>query len=307
MKDARRLARNAIWDDGVLDTNDLPGLMRAKFELLSPNGALSFEMETERFAQVAGMPRLKQWLAQRAPIFRAAEPPPGLDPMRGILLLGVQGCGKSLAARATAGLLQVPLLHLDCGALFNRYHGESERNLRQALAGAEAMAPCVLWIDEIEKGLSTSDSDGGTSRRMLATFLTWMAERTSRVFLAATANEIAQLPPELVRKGRFDEIFFVDLPDRDTRTEILRIHLARRELKPELFDLETLAEAAAGFSGAELEHAVVAACYAAHAEQRPVENTDIQVALETTRPLSVLMAEPIQRLRAWARERTVRA
>ena len=307
MKDARRLARNAIQDDGVVDESDLPEVMQAKFELLNPGGILGFEMETARFSQVAGMPRLKRWLEIRASVFNAAEPPPGLDVPKGMLLLGVQGCGKSLAARAAAGLFGVPLLHLDFGALFNRFHGESERNLRESLRAAELMAPCVLWMDEIEKGLSVSDTDGGTSRRMLGTLLTWMAERKSRVFIAATANDISLLPPELVRKGRFDEIFFVDLPDQATREEVLSIHLSRRQLKPQLYPIDQLAAATDGFSGAELEHLVVAGLYAAHAEGEPLTTEHLKAEITQTRPLSVLMAEPIAELRHWASSRAVPA
>jgi len=307
MKDARRLARNAIFDDGVLDQSDLEPLMQAKFELLDPGGILNFELETARFTDVAGMPNLKHWLALRADVFAAAEPPPGLEPPRGLLLLGVQGCGKSLAARAAAGLFGVPLLHLDFGALFNRYHGESERNLRESLKAAERMAPCVMWLDEIEKGLASSDNDGGTSRRMLGTFLTWLAEHRSRVFIAATANDVTSLPPELMRKGRFDEIFFVDLPDAATRLEVLAIHLARRELKPQLFPLEDLAKASEGFSGAELEHLVVSALYTAHADGEPLNTAHLMAELERTRPLSVLRREEIDSLRRWAGQRTVLA
>jgi hypothetical protein len=307
MKDARRLARNAIFDDGALGESDLPEVMRAKFDLLNPGGVLGYEMETARFAQIAGMPRLKRWLEVRSSVFGAAEPPAGLDMPRGMLLLGVQGCGKSLAARAAAGLFGVPLLHLDCGALYNRFHGESERNLRESLEAAELMSPCVLWIDEIEKGLAVSDSDGGTSRRMLATLLTWMAEHHSRVFIAATANDISILPPELVRKGRFDEIFFVDLPDARTRAEILAIHLQRRELKPQLYPLAEIAHATEGFSGAELEHLVVAALYSAHADGEAMNTDHLMIEIEQTRPLSVTMAEPIAELRQWAESRAAAA
>jgi len=307
MKDARRLAANAIFDDGVLDHRDLKSIMQAKFELLNPEGLLNFELETARFAQVAGMARLKRWLKLRAEVFTSAEPPPGLDPPRGVLLLGVQGCGKSLAARAAAGLFGVPLLHLDFGALFNRYHGESERNLRNSLQAAEAMAPCVMWIDEIEKGLATSDSDGGTSKRMLGTFLTWLSEHRARVFVTATANDVSNLPPELMRKGRFDEIFFVDLPDQETRRAILAIHFERREIDPERFPLDKLAEAARGFSGAELEHLVVAGLYLAHAEGESLQLRHLVEELKATRPLSVVRADEINALRAWARSRTVAA
>ncbi|MDQ2069208.1 AAA family ATPase [Natronospira bacteriovora] len=307
MKDARRLARNAIWNDGALTENDLPGVMEAKFRMLDPGGVLSFEMETERFVNVAGLNRLKDWLRQRAPVFASGEPPPGLDIPRGILLLGVQGCGKSLAARAVAGVFGVPLLRLDGGALYNKYHGESERNLRESLKSAELMAPCVLWMDEIEKGMSVSDTDGGTSQRILGSFLTWMAERDKPVFLVATANDIEKLPPEMVRQGRFDEIFFVDLPNRDIRRAIIGIHLQRRELDPRDFDLEALAEASEGYSGAELEQAVVSACYAAHAAGRPPDTEAVRTAIGNTRPLSVVRRESIEALRRWASERTVPA
>ncbi|MCP1726917.1 hypothetical protein J2T60_000882 [Natronospira proteinivora] len=307
MKDARRLARNAIWNDGALTEKDLPDVMEAKFRMLDPGGVLSFEMETESFAQVAGLSRLKDWLNQRAPIFAKGEPPPGLDMPRGILLLGVQGCGKSLAARAVAGVFGVPLLRLDCGALYNKYHGESERNLRESLASAELMAPCVLWLDEIEKGMSVSDTDGGTSQRMLGSFLTWMAERGKPVFLVATANDIEKLPPEMVRQGRFDEIFFVDLPSRSVRQSVIAIHLQRRELDPDDYDLDRLADVSEGYSGAELEQAVVSACYAAYANGGAPDSEGIRKAIADTRPLSVVRRESIESLRAWAAERTVPA
>jgi SpoVK/Ycf46/Vps4 family AAA+-type ATPase len=220
----------------------------------------------------------------------------------------VQGSGKSLAAKAVAGSWNVPLLRLDFATLYNKYYGETERNLRQALKAAEAMAPCVLWIDEIEKGLAVDDgADGGLSRRVLGTLLTWMAERDARVFLAATANDVSRLPPELLRKGRFDEIFFVDLPDAPTREEIFRIHLGRRKLAPEAFDVRALAAAADGFSGAEIEQAVVAAGYEAHAAKRPLDTALVAEELARTRPLSVVMAERVAELRAWAAGRTVPA
>jgi SpoVK/Ycf46/Vps4 family AAA+-type ATPase len=220
----------------------------------------------------------------------------------------VQGSGKSLAAKAVAGSWNVPLLRLDFATLYNKYYGETERNLRQALKAAEAMAPCVLWIDEIEKGLAVDDgADGGLSRRVLGTLLTWMAERDARVFLAATANDVSRLPPELLRKGRFDEIFFVDLPDAPTREEIFRIHLGRRKLAPAAFDVLALAAAADGFSGAEIEQAVVAAAYEAHAAKRPLDTALVAEELARTRPLSVVMAERVAELRAWAAGRTVPA
>ena len=230
-RDAKRLARGAIEDDGAITEEDLPEVMQAKFELLGQDGVLSYEYDTARFAEVGGLGRLKEWLSLREPVFAGTLDKPGLDIPKGILLLGVQGCGKSLAAKAVAGSWGLPLLRLDFGTLYDKYHGETERNLREALNQAEVMAPCVLWIDEIEKGLSTDGSDSGTSRRVLGTLLTWMAENDERAFLVATANDIETLPPELLRKGRMDEIFFVDLPDLETRRRILEIHLEKRDLR----------------------------------------------------------------------------
>lgn len=304
--EVKRLARGAIVDDGAITATDIPELNRAKFRLLDMEGVLSFEYATEQFASVGGMANLKRWLDLRRPALDAgAESVPGLDPPRGLLLLGVQGAGKSLAARAVAGLWGLPLLRLDMGALYNKYHGETERNLRESLALADRMAPCVLWIDEIEKGITSDGSDGGLSQRVLGTLLTWMAERRSRVFLAATANDISRLPPELVRKGRFDEIFFVDLPDRATRVAILEIHLRRRERDPAGFDLEALADACEGFSGAEIEQAIVAALYGAADRGEALNGEHIAAEIARTAPLSLVMAERLEALRAWARERNV--
>lgn len=316
MTDAQRIARQLVFDDGVLDGNDIPRLTKLKFELLNRSGHLHFEYDTAKFADVAGARRLKQWVEQRRELFvtdpaAAASSPTDypLDPPKGILLLGVQGCGKSLAAKSIAGGFGVPLLRLDFGTLYDKYHGETEKNLREALASAEQIAPCVLWLDEIEKGLASgsSDADGGVSRRVLGYLLTWMAERTSRVFLVATANQVQELPAELLRKGRFDEIFFVDLPDADTRAQVFALHLARRKVDAAALDLPALAAACEGFSGAEIEQAIVASLYAARAARHPLTQDDLLAELRNTRPLSVLMAEQVQALRAWARERTVPA
>ncbi|MDH3986409.1 MAG: AAA family ATPase, partial [Gammaproteobacteria bacterium] len=305
--DVSRLARNLVYDDDAITHSDLPGLMKAKYELLKNDGLLSFEADTANYADVAGMQRLKDWLKQRKQTFLFPDKTPGLDPSRGVLLLGVQGCGKSLAAKAVAGLFGVGLLRLDFGSLYNKYHGETERNLRESLKMAEIMAPCVLWIDEIEKGLSVGTEDGGTSNRVLGTLLTWMAERRSPVFMVATANNIKALPAELVRKGRFDEIFFVDLPQKDIRAAIFQIHLQKRGLDATLFDLEALAGHSEGFTGAELEQAVVSALYASYARGVPLSTGLIESELANTRPLSVVMSEQIGALRQWALERTVPA
>ncbi len=307
LKDARRLARNAIYQDGAITEDDLPQVMQAKFELLGQGGVLEFEYETARFSEVAGLKRLKHWLELRKPAFFSDRPLPGLDSPRGILLLGVQGGGKSLAAKAVAGLYGLPLLRLDLASLYNKYHGESERNLRQSLKTADTMAPCVLWVDEIEKGVATSDSDEGTSKRMLGTLLNWLAERKQPVFLVATANDISALPPELMRKGRLDEIFFVDLPDHAVRQDIFRIHLQKREQPAEQFDLEQLASHSEGFSGAEIEQAVVSGLYQAYAREEALANEHILQALASTHPLSHTMAEQVQALREWGRSRAVAA
>ena len=309
LTDARRIARHLIWRDGALGADDLPELARLKFELLNKSGHLHYEYDTARFADVGGARRLKRWVEQRRVPFVQDPPPAGLDPPKGMLLLGVQGCGKSLLAKAAAGGFGVPLVRLDFGTLYDKYHGETEKNLRAALASTEQLAPCVLWIDEIEKGLAadSGDGDGGLSRRVLGYLLTWMAERKSRVFLVATANQVHELPAELLRKGRFDEIFFVDLPDADTRAEIFALHLDARKLPREGIDLAALAGAAEGFSGAEIEQVVVSALYAAHATQSTLDTDTLLQAIRETRPLSVLMAEQVQALRAWALPRTVPA
>lgn len=302
--DARRLAIKAIADDGVIAKSDMPGVMRAKYELLGRDSPLSFEYETAKFSEIGGMQRLRKWLEVRKSFF-AGGPQPNLDPPRGVLLLGVQGCGKSLAAKAAAGIYGVPLLRLDFGVLYNKYYGETERNLRKALETAEVMSPCVLWMDEIEKGLSTSDDDDGLSRRILGALLTWMSERRKPVFVVATANDISRLPPEMVRKGRFDEIFFVDLPSAANRRNILEIHLRKRCLDLVRFELDALTEATEGFSGSEIEQAIVSAMYTAHAQGREVSQEDLRDEVRQTRPLSVVMAEQVEALRQWAADRTV--
>ena len=308
-EDARRLIREAIRDDGVINFDDVQRVLKFKRDSLGQGGLLEFEMDTGNLNEVGGLGGLKRWLDLRRIAFSGDAAKLGVDPPKGVLLLGVQGAGKSLAAKAIAGSWNVPLMRLDFAVLYNKFHGESERNLREALKQAEAMAPCVLWIDEIEKGLASDggESDGGVSRRMLGTVLTWMAERTAKVFLVATANDVTQLPPELLRKGRMDEIFFVDLPDAATRADIFRIHLRKRKLDPAKFDLSRLAVAADGFSGAEIEQAIVAAIYEALATKQPLSTQHVLAEIGRTRPLSVVMAEKVQWLRQWAAGRTVRA
>ena len=316
LDDARRLVRKAIVDDGAITSSDIDALNKAKFQLLDLNGVLQFEYDTSDFSEIAGLHNLKKWLKQRAPIAAVKHDtgtantkyvPKVLDIPKGILLLGVQGSGKSLAAKAVAGVWQRPLLRLDLAALYNKYIGETEKNLRNALALADMMSPCVLWIDEIEKGLSGGSSDEGTSTRILGTLLTWMAERKSDVFVVATANDIQALPPELMRKGRMDEIFFVDLPDEAIRKAIFLIHCQRRGIDVASLDLAQLSARSQGFSGAEIEQAVIAAIYTARSVERGVDQALLLEELSKTRPLSVVMSDKINALRQWAAGRTVNA
>ena len=305
--DARRLIRAAIRDDRRIDARDLPRVLAAKRDAL---GSLVVDVELPQagLEQVGGMPHLKSWLARR----RAALVNAGagaVDVPRGVLLTGVQGAGKSLAARAIAGAWRLPLVRLEFTALYDKWQGETERHLREALEAAETLAPCVLWIDEIEKALARGDdrTDGGVSRRLLGAFLTWMSERRSRVFLVATSNDLTAMPPELLRKGRFDEIFFVDLPDAAARREIAAVHLARRGHAPAAFDLDAIARASEGCSGAEIEQAIVGAGFDAAHDGRPLDSPRVLAELARSRPLSVVMAEAVAALRAWAEGRTVRA
>lgn len=305
--DARRIVRKLIYHDGALSQADLPDLMQSKFELLTRSGLLHFEYATASFADVAGVRHVREWVQRRRAVFLSPEATPMLDPPKGVLLLGVQGCGKSLAAKAIAGGFGVPLVRLDFGTLYNKYQGETEKNLREALASTELLSPCVLWIDEIEKGLAGGGDDGGVSRRVLGYLLTWMAERKAKVFVVATANAVHELPAELLRKGRFDEIFFVDLPSAAVRAEIFALHLKRRQLDPGAFDLEALARASEGFSGAEIEQTIVSALYDAVGSGAPPDQSHLLAALAQTRPLSVLMREQVEALRGWARTRCVAA
>lgn len=303
-RDAKRLIRNAIIDDGAITESDLPEVMQAKYRLLNKDDILSFEFETAHFSDLGGMEKLKSWLKQRESVF-TQKTSAVLDTPKGILLLGVQGCGKSLAAKTVAGIWGIPLLRLDFGRLYDKYVGETEKNLRQALKTAEVMSPCVLWIDELEKGIASGNDDQGTSRRLLGSLLTWMSEKSIRVFIVATANQIEALPPELIRKGRLDEIFFVDLPKGIGREHIFKIHFEKREIDYSQIDLSQIAAASNGFSGSEIEQVVVSALYACHGTNTSLNTEIILQEIKNTRPLSVVMAEQIQNLRQWASERTV--
>ncbi len=308
LADADRLARNAIYNDGIIDNQDIVDVAKEKFKLLNQDSVLNLHLDFEKMQDIAGLHQLKHWLGVREAVFTGKVTLPGADIPKGVMLLGVQGCGKSLAAKAIAGAWKVPLLHLDLGALYNRFFGQTEENMRDALRTAELMSPCVLWVDEIEKGLSAVSASDDVSKRMLGTFLTWMAEKKQRVFVVATANDVSVLPPELLRKGRFDEVFFVDLPKQEDRSAILAIHLNKRELLTDLIDVEQIASLTCGFSGAELEQIVVAALYAGHSSGQPSITTELLVdQVKATRPLSLLMHEDVEALRRWAAQRSVMA
>lgn len=308
--EAARVVASVIHDDYVLSADDIPRLVEAKRNRLSSTGCLEAISVNVRIDEIGGLSRLKAWLARRRGGLTPKARAFGIDPPRGLLLLGVQGCGKSLCAKAVAADWNLPLLRMDPGVLYQKFVGETENRLREALAQAEAMAPVVLWIDEIEKAFasaSADSADGGLSQRMFGTLLSWMQDHQSPIFLVATANNIHALPPELMRKGRFDEIFFVDLPDSEARKSIWTVHLKRRNRIPHEFDLDDLSALSDGFSGAEIEQAVIGGLYAAFAENRELTTADLRTEILSTRPLSVLMAERIAHLRAWANGRCVPA
>lgn len=284
---------------------DLDVIVAEKKQIIRRSQILEYFEAEEDMSLVGGMPLLKDWLAKRALAFSERARRFGLPEPRGLLLLGVQGAGKSLIAKAVASQWQLPLLRLDLGRLFSELVGSSEQNMRTALRLAESVAPCVLWLDELEKGLagtaSSHLSDAGTTARVFASFLTWMQEKTSPVFVMATSNDISILPPETLRKGRFDEIFFIDLPVSEERREIFAIHLAKRGRDPLGFDLNRLARQSEGFSGAEIEQAVISGLYDAFEADRDLNDEDILRNLSDTVPLSHTFEAQIGALRNWAR------
>jgi hypothetical protein len=303
----RNVISECLLANNILDINALSVIETYKEKVFDQEGLWEFCL-TEDKSNIAGFDNLRRWLVERKDSF-SPQRDTFLPVPKGLLLMGVQGCGKSLAIKVIARELNLPLYRLDLARLYSKYIGETERNLRTALMIAEKLCPVCLWIDEIEKGFAASDSDidGGVSQRILGTFLTWMQERKADCFIAATANDIYRLPPEFLRKGRFDEIFFVDLPNAESRERLLKIHLEKRGLKPEDFDLKQIGDVAVGFSGAEVEQAIIAALYRASTEKEPISTKHIIEQIESTKPLSVLKKEEISALRAWAKERTIPA
>ena len=306
----KQIIVESVADDRCFDIHDLETITLRKRQMIASGGLLEFVQAPNSLDDIGGMRRLKNWLATRNHAFSEAAQSFGITPPRGVLLLGVQGAGKSFCAKAIATAWSRPLLRMDVGALYDRFIGESERRLRDALHQAEAMAPIILWIDEIEKAFASSasrSSDGGLSQRMFGALLTWMQEHRAPVFLVATANDIEALPPELLRKGRFDEIFFVDLPDAATRREIFEIHLRGRSQDPQNFDLASLVQTADGYTGAEINEAINAALHLAFRDGSPLTSALISTSLQASPPLSVIQKEKIQHLRAWAAGRCVPA
>ena len=306
---AMRALRKCLLAHGRADGGLLDAVLDAKREALRMEGLLESVPRDASFTDLAGMKRLREWVDQRRNALTPEGRRFGLTPPKGVLITGVQGCGKSLAARAVAGEWGVELARLDAGALYDKYVGESEKRLHKVLELAQQLAPLVLWIDEIEKGFasagSSGDADAGLSQRLLATLLTWMQDREGGVFLAATANNITTLPPEMLRKGRFDEIFFVDLPDATVRATLFSLQLKKRGRDAAAFDLVALAAASEGFSGAEIEQAIISGLYTAFGKKQPLTTEVLLGELHNTHPLSVTRAEQVQAIREWAKSRAV--
>jgi hypothetical protein len=302
--EAENVFAKIIVKDSRLSADDVNEVFAEKQQIIRKSGLLEYYATTEDFGSIGGLAVLKDWLNKRALAFSAEARAFGLPPPRGILMLGVQGCGKSLCAKAVSTQWQLPLLRFDMGRMFGSLVGSSEENVRRAIAVAESVAPAILWVDEIDKAFAGSQgsgiTDGGTTARVFGTFLTWLSEKTDPVFVVATANDISQLPPELLRKGRLDEIFFVDLPSRDERAEIFRIHIQKRSRDSTQFDLLKLADSSNDFSGAEIEEAVNSALYDAFYAKTDLTLEHVLTALGQTVPLAKTMKEQISSLRTWA-------
>ncbi len=302
--EAENVFAKIIVKDQRLTGDDVGEVFAQKQQIIRKSGLLDYYAATESFDHVGGLAVLKDWLNKRSVAFSTEARDFGLPSPKGMLLLGVQGCGKSLCAKAVSSRWQLPLLRFDMGRMFGSLVGSSEENVRRAIAVAESVAPAILWVDEIDKAFagsqSSGGSDGGTAARVFGTFLTWLSEKVAPVFVVATANDISQLPPELLRKGRFDEIFFVDLPSAEERAEVFRIHLSKRGRDPENYDVAALVETSVDFSGAEIEEATISALYDAFYGREELQTAHVLSVLAETVPLARTMDEHIGRLRAWA-------
>jgi ATP-dependent 26S proteasome regulatory subunit len=307
LQQARKVIAYAALDDGRLSPDDVKRVLERKAQVLHEESMLDYVPPEMNLAQLGGFTGLKQWLARARVGFSTQARAFNLPAPRGILIVGIQGCGKSLAAKTIAREWSMPLLKLDASRIYDKYIGESEKNFHRAVTLAETMAPAVLWIDEIEKSMGQSDSDGdsGVSRRLFGAFLTWLQEKSEQVFVVATANDLSRLPPEFLRKGRFDEIFFVDLPDEQERAAIIQIHLMRHKQDPRRFELPTLVQVTDGYSGAEIEQVIIAALYRAIHQKSPVDTALVVEEVQATVPLSISRREDLHRLRSLAQERFV--
>lgn len=307
---AQRVFSRAIVRDGSLNSNDIELIIEEKKQILSESGALEFYPAEQTINDVGGLEALKEWLKSRKVAFSVEAMKYGIPAPKGLALIGIPGTGKSLAAKMISSLWKMPLIRLDVGAIFGSLVGESEANIRKALSVTETVAPCLLWIDEIEKAVLLDGNDGGTSKRVFASLLTWMQEKRSQVFIIATANNISELPPELMRRGRFDDIFFLDLPNKEERKEIFRIHIAKRKRNPDNFDLEKLALISDGYVGSEIEQAVIDGMFAAFndpAGTREITTDDLAKSTASLVPLSKSSAENIEQLRRWLKEGRAKA
>ncbi|HJT15896.1 MAG TPA: AAA family ATPase [Thermoanaerobaculia bacterium] len=306
LNQARQVVAQAIVSDNELSAEDIQIIIKTKGELLEHGGVLEFfPIESNKF-ELGGFERLKGWLDSAKVGFTPAARELNLDAPKGVLIVGVQGCGKSLAAKFIARVWEMPLLKLDAGRLYDKYIGETEKNFRKATSLAEAMAPVILWIDEIEKVFAqggSGESDGGLSHRLFGSFLTWLQEKSADVFVVGAANDLMSLPPELLRKGRFDEIFFVDLPTSAEREHIFTIHLQLRKQDPAQFDLAALAKATEGFSGAEIEQVVISALYRALQKKSALTTQALVESANSTIPLSISRHEDIDGIREMAKGR----
>ena len=311
-EEAERAISQALVSRYALCPEIVSDVLDAKKALLKRSEMLDFVEASDTLASVGGLDNLKRFLAQRRGSWEEQAREFGLDPPRGVIILGVQGCGKSMCARAIAGEWKLPLVKFDTAAVYDKYIGETEKRIQKVFKVAEGLAPCVLWIDELEKvfagsGPDSASADAGVSSRLLASFLSWMQDRKAPVFVAATCNNVSALPPELIRKGRFDELFFVDLPSQAERKQIFGIQLGKRKRNPADFNLDQVAVAAGGFSGAEIESVVQTALYAAYSQKQQLTTQHLLAAIQATVPLSTTRAEEIEALREWAEKRAVPA
>jgi hypothetical protein len=307
LQEAENVFAKSLVNDGTLDGSDVSTVFSEKQQIIRKSGLLEYYDAAPELSDVGGLDVLKEWLKRRSLAFTDKARQFGLPAPKGILLVGVQGCGKSLCAKAVSREWRMPLVRFDMGRMFSSLVGSSEENTRRAIAVIESIAPAVLWVDEIDKAFAGTEgsagTDGGTTARVMSTFLTWLSEKQKPVFVLATANDISRLPPELLRKGRLDEIFFVDLPQPGERRDIFQIHLNKRGRRADAFKLDDLSAAAEGFSGAEIEQAVISGLYDAFYLGRDLETPDILKSIRDTVPLSRTMSEKVSGLRAWAEGR----